>query len=196
MHWTHDLKKKSKLSRCLMTAGCICSECCVQWLQRCTRSAPSVDGKWQSPCGSNPGSSGRAGELNGKTTCRKIGILFIWSEYLLEKCFKIKYIVVIFWRDRLLQYFSETIRKLESLNTFLSLLFKKKTHRLSESHVPKLSVCLHATELEAVSIRLVMGGKVVVVEHPDAENGRVNARTQEEDGDKARHLVEKRKHTR
>lgn len=53
-------------------------------------------------------------------------------------------------------------------------------------------VPLHATELEAVGIRLVMGGKVVVVENPDAEHSRVNAGTQEEDGDEARHLVEKR----
>lgn len=51
---------------------------------------------------------------------------------------------------------------------------------------------LHATELEAVSIRLVMGGEVVVVENPDTEHSRVNAGTQEEDGDEARHLVEKR----
>lgn len=75
------------------------------------------------------------------------------------------------------------------------MLFKKKTLQISESHVLKVSVCLHAAELEAVSISLVMGGKVVVVENPDAENGRVNARTQEEDCDKARHLVEKNKHT-
>lgn len=53
-------------------------------------------------------------------------------------------------------------------------------------------VPLHATELEAVSIRLVVGGKVVVVENPDAEHSRVNAGTQEEDGEEARHLVEKR----
>lgn len=50
---------------------------------------------------------------------------------------------------------------------------------------------LHATELEAVGISLVMGGKVVVVENPDAENSRVNACAQEEDGDEARHLVDK-----
>lgn len=54
-----------------------------------------------------------------------------------------------------------------------------------------MNVDLHATELEAVSISLVMGGKVVVVENPDAENSRVNACAQEEDGDEARHLVEK-----
>lgn len=53
-------------------------------------------------------------------------------------------------------------------------------------------VHLHAAELEAVSIRLVVGGKVIVVENPDAEHSRVNARTQEEDGDEARHLVGKR----
>lgn len=63
--------------------------------------------------------------------------------------------------------------------------------KLSEAHVLKGSVCSHAAELEAVSISLVMGGKVVVVEDPDAENGRVNARTQEEDCDEARHLVER-----
>lgn len=54
-----------------------------------------------------------------------------------------------------------------------------------------MKVPLHATELEAVSIGLVMGGKVVVVENADAENSRVNARTEEEDGDEARHLVER-----
>lgn len=50
---------------------------------------------------------------------------------------------------------------------------------------------LHATELEAVGISLVMGGKVVVVENPDAEHSRVHASTQEKDGDETRHLVEK-----
>lgn len=53
-----------------------------------------------------------------------------------------------------------------------------------------MNVHLHATELEAVSISLVMRGKVVVVENPDAENSRVNACTQEEDGNETRHLVE------
>lgn len=53
-----------------------------------------------------------------------------------------------------------------------------------------MNVHLHATELEAVSIRLVVGGKVVVVENPDAENSGVNAGTQEEDSDEARHLME------
>lgn len=50
---------------------------------------------------------------------------------------------------------------------------------------------LHAAELEAVSISLVMGGQVVVVENPDAEHSGVNASTQEEDCDEARHLVER-----
>lgn len=79
--------------------------------------------------------------------------------------------------------------------SFITACYLKRKLRLSESHVLKVSVCLHAAELEAVSISLVMGGKVVVVENPDAENGRVNARTQEEDCDKARHLVEKKKRT-
>lgn len=37
----------------------------------------------------------------------------------------------------------------------------------------------------------MMGGQVVVVENPDAEHSGVNAGTQEEDGDEARHLVER-----
>lgn len=36
-----------------------------------------------------------------------------------------------------------------------------------------------------------MGGQVVVVKDPDAEHSGVNAGTQEEDCDEARHLVEK-----
>lgn len=40
-----------------------------------------------------------------------------------------------------------------------------------------MNVDLHPTELEAVSISLMMGGKVVVVENPDAENSGVNAGT-------------------
>lgn len=51
---------------------------------------------------------------------------------------------------------------------------------------------LHAAELEAVGVGLVVGGQVVVVKDPDPEHGGVNAGTQEEDGDEARHLVETR----
>lgn len=54
-----------------------------------------------------------------------------------------------------------------------------------------MNIHIHSAELEAVSISLVMGSKVVVVENTDAENGRINARTQEEDCDEARHLVDK-----
>lgn len=54
-----------------------------------------------------------------------------------------------------------------------------------------VSCHLHAAELEAVGVRLVMGGQVVVVEDPDTEHGGVDAGTEEEDGDEARHLVEK-----
>ena len=50
----------------------------------------------------------------------------------------------------------------------------------------------HAAELEAVGVRLVVGGEVVVVEHTDAEHGGVDACAEEEDGEEARHLVENR----
>ena len=36
-----------------------------------------------------------------------------------------------------------------------------------------------------------MGGQVVVVKDPDAEHGGVDAGAQEEDGDEARHLVDR-----
>ena len=49
----------------------------------------------------------------------------------------------------------------------------------------------HATELQAVGVRLMVRGEVVVVEHSDAEHGGVDARTQEEDGEEARHLVDR-----
>lgn len=56
-----------------------------------------------------------------------------------------------------------------------------------------LSKCirLHAAKLEAVSVGLVMRSQVVVVEHPNAEHCRVDTGAQEEDGDEARHLVER-----
>lgn len=38
-------------------------------LQRCRRSVPSAGGRWQSPCGSNPGSSDTEEALNDRTTC-------------------------------------------------------------------------------------------------------------------------------
>lgn len=50
---------------------------------------------------------------------------------------------------------------------------------------------LHAAELQAVGVRLVVRGQVVVVEDTDTEHGGVNAGAQEEDGDEARHLVER-----
>lgn len=53
------------------------------------------------------------------------------------------------------------------------------------------SVHLHAAELEAVSVSLVMGGQVVVVENPNAEHSGVNTGAQEEDCDEARHLVDR-----
>lgn len=76
------------------------------------------------------------------------------------------------------------------LNTFLSL-FCIILKKLSDSRAPTVNIHIHSAELEAVSISLVMGSKVVVVENTDAENGRINARTQEEDCDETRHLVEK-----
>lgn len=51
---------------------------------------------------------------------------------------------------------------------------------------------LHAAELEAVSVSLVVRGQVVVVEHTNAEHSRVHAGAQEEDCDKARHLGDRR----
>lgn len=55
----------------------------------------------------------------------------------------------------------------------------------------KICVHVHAAELEAVGIRLVMGGQVVVVENPNAEHSGVHTCAQEEDCDEARHLVER-----
>lgn len=51
---------------------------------------------------------------------------------------------------------------------------------------------LHAAELEAVGVGLVVWGQVVVVEHANAEHGRVHAGAQEEDCDEARHLEDRR----
>lgn len=56
-------------------------------------------------------------------------------------------------------------------------------------------MCLHAAKLEAVSVSLVMGSQVVVVKHPNAKHCGVDAGAQEEDGDKARHLVGRIKKT-
>ena len=60
--------------------------------------------------------------------------------------------------------------------------------RYADSSVPPEHS--HAAELEAVGVRLVVGGEVVVVEHADAEHGGVDACAEEEDGEEARHLVE------
>lgn len=53
----------------------------------------------------------------------------------------------------------------------------------------------HAAELQAVGVRLVMGGQVIVVENPNAEHGGVNTGTQEEDRDEACHLLDRRVNT-
>lgn len=52
---------------------------------------------------------------------------------------------------------------------------------------------IHAAELQAVSISLVMWHKVIVVEKSYPEHCRVDTDTQEEDTDKAHHLVERNK---
>lgn len=48
---------------------------------------------------------------------------------------------------------------------------------------------IHAAELQAVSISLVMWHQVIVVENSYPEHCGVDADTQEEDADKAHHLV-------
>ena len=50
---------------------------------------------------------------------------------------------------------------------------------------------IHAAELQAVGIRLVMWHQVIVVEHSYPEHCGVDADTQEEDTDEAHHLVER-----
>lgn len=50
---------------------------------------------------------------------------------------------------------------------------------------------LHAAELEAVGVGLVVGRQVVIVEDTDTEDSGVHTGTQEEDGDEARHLVDR-----
>lgn len=52
---------------------------------------------------------------------------------------------------------------------------------------------VHAAELQAVSVSLVMRHQVVVVEKSNPEHCGVDADTQEEDADKAHHLVERNK---
>lgn len=54
---------------------------------------------------------------------------------------------------------------------------------------------VHAAELQAVGVRLVVRGQVIVVKDSDPEHSGVHAVTQEEDGDKTRHLVDKHKIT-
>lgn len=56
-----------------------------------------------------------------------------------------------------------------------------------------LKMNVHAAELQAVSVSLVMRHQVVVVEKSDPEHCGVDADTQEEDADKAHHLVERNK---
>lgn len=51
----------------------------------------------------------------------------------------------------------------------------------------------HATELQAVSISLVVWDQVIVVENSDSKHCGVDADTQKEDADKAHHLVERTK---
>lgn len=55
---------------------------------------------------------------------------------------------------------------------------------------------IHAAELQAVSVSLVMWHQVVVVENSYPEHCGVDADTQEEDADKARYLVEGNKTSR
>lgn len=49
---------------------------------------------------------------------------------------------------------------------------------------------IHATELKAVGISLVMRGQVIVVEDTDAKHSGVHTSAKEEDCDEARHLEE------
>lgn len=51
---------------------------------------------------------------------------------------------------------------------------------------------IHAAELKAVSVSLVMWGQVIVVEDSDAEHSWVDAGAEKEDGDEARHLEVKK----
>ena len=52
----------------------------------------------------------------------------------------------------------------------------------------------HPTELQAVSISLMVWHQVIVVEYSDSEDSRVHAHTKKEDADKARHLVGRKQH--
>lgn len=52
---------------------------------------------------------------------------------------------------------------------------------------------IHATELQAVGISLVMWHQVVVVKNSYPEYCGVDAHAQEEDNDKAHHLVKRKK---
>lgn len=54
---------------------------------------------------------------------------------------------------------------------------------------------LHAAELQAVSISLVMWHQVIVVEKSYPEHCGVDAHTEEEDTDKACHLRKRKKKT-
>ena len=54
---------------------------------------------------------------------------------------------------------------------------------------------IHATKLQTVGVGLVMWHQVIVVEKSDPEHGGVDAHTQEEDSDEARHLVGRNKIT-
>lgn len=71
-----EREKTSQTSRCFTHTwyhtACITDSlfCATEGdLRRCRRSVPSAGGRWQSPCGSNPGSSDREEALNDRTTC-------------------------------------------------------------------------------------------------------------------------------
>lgn len=55
---------------------------------------------------------------------------------------------------------------------------------------------IHAAELQAVSISLVVRHQVIVVEKSDPEHCGVDTDAQEEDADKAHHLVERNRTSR
>lgn len=54
---------------------------------------------------------------------------------------------------------------------------------------------VHAAELQAVGVRLVVRGQVIIVKDSDPEHSGVHAVTQEEYGDKTRHLEDTHKTT-
>lgn len=64
-------------------------------------------------------------------------------------------------------------------------------HLQCEINISCSTSYIHATELQAVSVGLVMWHQIVVVENSYPENCGVDADTQEEDTDKAHYLVER-----